>query len=105
MAVKVLIERRIEARPGNERKALSIMREIRVQCLNQPGYISGETLRDNDDPSTLIVWSTWFGLGDWKRWVNSDERSQFDAQLRALLASPERIRVFLEGISDTHSGA
>jgi heme-degrading monooxygenase HmoA len=105
MAVKVLIERRIQALPGNERNALAIMREVRVQCLNQPGYISGETLRDNDDPSTLIVVSTWFGLGDWKRWFASDERKRFEAQLRPLLAGAERVRVLLEGISDTHSGA
>ena len=105
MAVKVLIERRIQALPGNERKALAIMREVRVHCLDQPGYISGETLRDNDDPNTLIVMSTWFGLGDWKRWYASDVRKQFERQMQPLLSGAERVRVLLEGISDTHSGA
>ena len=105
MAVKVLIERKVIAQPGNEVQVLAIMKEIRARCLDQAGYISGETLRDNDDPSTLLVMSTWFGQGDWKTWHDSPVRKQLMSRLRPLLARPERIRILLEGISDSHSGA
>lgn len=105
MAVKVLIERKIVAQPGNEVQVLAIMKELRVACLDQPGYISGETLRDNDDPSTLIVVSAWFGLGDWKKWAESSRRSEFVTRMRPYLARAEKVRVLLEGISDSHSGA
>jgi quinol monooxygenase YgiN len=103
MAVKVIIERRVL--PGQERRALEIMRTLRAKCLDEPGYISGETLRDSEDAHNLIVISTWFGLMDWRRWHQSETRKALEAQLRPLLAAPERARVLLEGLSDSHSGA
>jgi hypothetical protein len=53
----------------------------------------------------IIVISTWFGLGDWRRWHASPDRREFELRLRAFLAAPERIRVLLEGLSESHSGA
>lgn len=103
MAVKVILERRIVK--GQERTALQILRQMRARCLEEPGYISGETLRDSEDANTIVVISTWFGLMDWRRWFNSPERREFESQLRACLTGPERVRVLLEGLSETHSGA
>jgi quinol monooxygenase YgiN len=103
MAVKVLIERRVL--PGQERRALEILRAMRARCLDEPGYISGETLRDSEDPRIIVVISSWFGLMDWRRWSQSEDRKRFESQIRPLLAAPERTRVLLEGLSDSHSGA
>jgi antibiotic biosynthesis monooxygenase (ABM) superfamily enzyme len=103
VAVKVLIERRVL--PGQERRALELLRQIRARCLDEPGYITGETLRDSEDPHVIIVLSTWFGLMDWRRWHGSDQRRALEGQLRQVLASPERVRVLLEGLTESHSGA
>ncbi len=103
MAVKVIIERRVL--PGQEKRVLELLRALRTTCLAQPGYISGETLRDSEDAHTLVVISTWFGLMDWKRWHASGERGALESQIRASLASPERVRILLEGLSQSHSGA
>lgn len=103
MAVKVLIERRVL--PGREKRALEMLRSIRARCLDEPGYITGETLRDSEDPHNIIVISTWFGLMDWRRWHSSEERRAFESELRTHLAAPERVRVLLEGLSESHSGA
>ncbi len=103
MAVKVLIERRVL--PGQERRALELLRTMRARCLEEAGYISGETLRDSEDAHNIVVISTWFGLMDWRRWHASDSRRGLEAQLRPLLAAPERARVLLEGLSESHSGA
>ncbi len=103
MAVKVIIERRFL--PGQERRALEILRSMRARCLEEPGYISGETLRDSEDSQSVVVISAWFGLMDWKRWQASEERRAFETKMRPLLASPERVRVLLEGLSEHHSGA
>jgi quinol monooxygenase YgiN len=103
VAIKVVIERRVL--PGQERRALELLRKIRARCLDESGYITGETLRDSDDPHNIIVISTWFGLMDWRRWHASDDRREMEAQLRPLLAAPERVRVLLEGLSEHHSGA
>ena len=103
MAVKVVIERRVL--PGQERKVLEILRALRVRCLDEPGSITGETLRDSEDAKNLVVISTWFGLGDWRRWHASAERKEFETRIRQHLAAPERVRVLLEGLTEHHSGA
>lgn len=103
MAVKVIIERRVL--PGQERRALELMRAIRARCLDEAGYISGETLRDSEDAHNIVVISTWFGLMDWRFWYASEDRKRFESTLRACLQAPERVRVLLEGLSDHHSGA
>ncbi|MGB4861129.1 MAG: antibiotic biosynthesis monooxygenase family protein [Tepidiformaceae bacterium] len=103
MAVKVVIERRVL--PGQERRVLEALRELRIRCLDQPGYIMGETLRDSEDAQNLVVISTWFGLGDWRRWHASTDRQVFETRIRQHLSAPERIRVLLEGLTEEHSGA
>jgi len=103
MAVRVLIERKM--RPAYRKEVLALLRALRRGCLEQPGYISGETLFANEDPNTLVVMSTWFGLMDWRRWHDSNERIELEAQLRPYLESPERVRILLEGITEEHSGA
>lgn len=103
MALKVVIERRVL--PGHERNLLELLRELRIRCLDEPGYITGETLRDSEDPRNIVVISTWFGLGDWRRWAQSEERRTFETRIRQHLAAPERVRLLLEGLSEHHSGA
>ena len=103
MAVKVVIERRVL--PGQERRALEMLRGIRARCLEEPGYITGETLRDSEDAHNIVVISTWFGLMDWRRWHASETRREMESRLRPLLTGPERVRVLLEGLTESHSGA
>lgn len=103
MALKVVIERRVL--PGHEKNLLELLRELRIRCLDEPGYITGETLRDSEDARNIVVISTWFGLGDWRRWSQSQERQTFETRIRQHLAAPERVRLLLEGLSEHHSGA
>ena len=103
MAVKIIIERRVSRE--NERSLLQLLRKLRVHCLEEAGYISGETLRDSEDPRTIVVISTWFGLMDWRRWSQSEVRGELEKEIRKVLLEPERVRVLLEGLSDVHSGS
>ncbi len=103
MAVKVVIERRVL--PGQERRVLELLRSLRIRCLDEAGYITGETLRDSEDAHNIVVISTWFGLGDWRRWHASADRHDFETKIRQHLAAPERVRVLLEGLTEHHSGA
>ena len=80
MAVKVVIERRVL--PGQERNVLELLRNLRIRCLDEPGYIMGETLRDSEDAHNIVVISTWFGLGDWRRWAASSERQDYGTRIR-----------------------
>ena len=50
MAVKVLIKRKVTE--DQARKMIPLFKQMRVQANNQPGYISGETLKRLDqDPA------------------------------------------------------
>lgn len=102
MAVKIIIERRVSRE--NERSLLELLKRLRVHCLEEPGYISGETLRDSEDPRTIVVISSWFGLMDWRRWSQSQARMELEREIRKVLLEPERVTVLLEGLSDVHSG-
>ena len=53
MAVKVLI-RRIVPREKTE-EMIPLFRQMRVLAMNQEGYISGETMRNLDDPEEFLV--------------------------------------------------
>jgi hypothetical protein len=42
---------------------------------------------------------------DWRNWYASKDRQGFESQLRAYLKEPEQVRVLLEGLSASVSGA
>jgi heme oxygenase (mycobilin-producing) len=92
MAIKVIIERK--AIPGNELELNRLLMELRAKAMKLKGYISGETLRDVDDPNTSIVIATWDSLEDWKAWEENKERKELQAKVDALLRAPARHRVF-----------
>ncbi|HWP65879.1 MAG TPA: antibiotic biosynthesis monooxygenase [Candidatus Limnocylindria bacterium] len=91
MMVRVLIERHI--RPGVEQELLAALREMRGGAVHAAGYVSGETLRDVDDPGHYVIISTWRSRGDWDRWAVSEARQHARRRIAPLLASPERVSV------------
>jgi heme oxygenase (mycobilin-producing) len=93
MAIKVIIERK--AIPGNELELNRLLMELRSRAMKLKGYISGETLRDVDDPNTSIVIATWDSLEDWKAWEENKDRKEIQAKVDALLRAPARHRVFV----------
>ncbi len=51
--IRVLIERHCQ--PAKEVQLRGLMIELRMAAMRQPGYISGETLREADNPSAFMV--------------------------------------------------
>ncbi|MBI2767766.1 MAG: antibiotic biosynthesis monooxygenase [Chloroflexi bacterium] len=94
MAVKVLIRREII--PGNERIVQELLVQLRTQALKEPGYVSGETLINSENPHAMVVISTWSNQADWRRWQESETRKRLDGQLQGLLAAPESVQVLRE---------
>jgi heme-degrading monooxygenase HmoA len=72
--LKVMVEWR--AKPGKERALEGMVRDLRTKAMQQPGYISGETLVKVDDPSTYMVVSQWTRLEAWKNWEHSQARQE-----------------------------
>jgi heme-degrading monooxygenase HmoA len=92
MAVRIIIERKIMK--GKELDLAKLLLELRSRAVKQKGYITGETLRDYDDPSTHIVVSTWESVEDWKRWSNKDERMDVQSKIEELLSEPSKTKVY-----------
>jgi heme oxygenase (mycobilin-producing) len=89
--VKVLMERTI--RGQNVGQIVRLLRQLRVMAMQQPGYITGETLHGVDDPNFYLVISTWESLDHWRDWSNNPERQKSTAEIESYLESPTRTRV------------
>ncbi|HEY9073153.1 MAG TPA: antibiotic biosynthesis monooxygenase, partial [Desulfobaccales bacterium] len=76
------------------KEAVLLMRQMRVLAMQQPGYISGETLHAVDDPNAYLVISIWESLEDWQKWEKHPERQKMVSEIDSLLESPPRTRVF-----------
>ena len=93
MAVKIIINRKVPKE--KEAELLPLLIELRAKATGQPGYISGETLRNVDNPEVYVVISTWQSVDAWKSWLASDERTAIHNSVSALLGEETEYGVFL----------
>lgn len=72
MAVKIIIRRRIPK--GKEAQVLPLLLDLRSKAITQPGYISGETLINVNNPEDYVVIGTWKSVDGWKAWEATKEK-------------------------------
>ncbi len=94
MQAKVLIERHTAPHQGHH--VLAIATELRAAAIRQPGYISGESLIDIEDNTSIVVISTWRDMTDWRRWESSEERRMLEENIAPLLSKPPLVRVCID---------
>ncbi len=98
MAIKVLIKRSV---PENKAKdMIPLVRQLRILATNQPGYISGETLKSFDVPDTFLVISTWQSSDDWEKWLLSKERQEIQDNIDSLLGGKTEYEMFHYGFTE-----
>ncbi|MFC1814799.1 antibiotic biosynthesis monooxygenase family protein [Thermodesulfobacteriota bacterium] len=98
MAVKILIKRTV---PENKaKKIIPLFRQMRSLATNQPGYISGETLKSLDRPATFLVISTWESSDDWEQWLLGKERQEIQGKIDALLGGKTEYEMFHYGFAE-----
>ena len=90
--LKVMIEWR--AKPGKEHALEGMVRDLRSKAMQQPGYISGETLVGADDPSAYMVVSQWTRLEAWKNWEHSQDRQEIVQLIAPNVTEESCVRVF-----------
>jgi len=83
MAVKILIKRKFKE--GNLRAASRLLINNRTGAMQQPGYISSETLRNLDDRNQVAVVSMWENIEAWNDWKNSQLRKANEAEFKDYL--------------------
>jgi heme-degrading monooxygenase HmoA len=98
MAVKVLIRRNVPE--SKAREMIPLFRKMRTLANEQPGYITGETMRNLEKPDEFLVISTWETSDDWKRWVQSDDRQQIQSQIDSLLGGKTEYEIFHYGFAE-----
>ena len=95
MAVKIIIKRSVPK--DKEPELLPLLVEMRSKATTQPGYISGETLRNVKDPEDYIVISTWQSEEVWRAWVSSKERTEIQEKIDALLGETTDYGIYFYG--------
>lgn len=92
MSVKILIKRNVSADKATQLKDLVM--QLRALSVKQPGYISGESLKNVDKPNEYLVVSTWDSLDAWKTWVGSAARAEIQNQIDALLGAKTEYEIY-----------
>lgn len=97
MIAKIIIKRRFVKE--NTPQILSLLNKIRGIAMNQPGYISGETLMQKDFPENMAVIASWQSMADWLAWKNSEERKTYEAMLEIYQTRPTQYEEYHVGTS------
>ena len=95
MAVKILIRRRVPE--DKARQMIPLFRRMRTLANEQPGYITGETMKNLERPDEFLVISTWETSDDWRRWLESRERQEVQSQIDKLLGGKTEYEIFHYG--------
>ncbi|WP_163339061.1 antibiotic biosynthesis monooxygenase [Desulfopila sp. IMCC35008] len=90
--VKVFIRRRVLDQDIPE--LMELLKKLRSLTLNQPGYISGETLKRLDQPGSCVVISIWTSKEDWDNWLKNEERAAVQAEIDRFLGTETQYEVY-----------
>lgn len=95
MQAKILIKRKFLK--GKKTEIISLLKELRSGAMQQPGYISGETLTSTDRPQTLMVISSWQDMESWHHWKENSIRSTLEKMLETCQESATEYQEFTLG--------
>jgi heme-degrading monooxygenase HmoA len=75
MMIRVIVDHVTKSKEDSER-LMSVIVQLRNEAMKQPGYITGETLINNSDPTHVLVISTWNSRETWDAWDHSEARTK-----------------------------
>jgi len=95
MVAKIFIKRKFKKDSGRE--IVAILNKMRAAAMDQPGYISGETLMDYDNPQSVAVIATWQSIENWLAWKENPERMKIESMLEAFQIRPTEFEEYVSG--------
>ena len=98
MAVKILIKRKVAS--DKAREMIPLFRQMRALATNQPGYISGETLKRLDSEDEFLIISTWHSSDDWNAWLQNEDRKKMSEKIDVLLGGETEYEIYHYGFSE-----
>jgi len=102
MAIEVLIKRRVKQGP-QARKVVPLILRMRALATFQPGYISGETLCNLDNPEDCLVISRWESREYWETWFYSKERSEIQKKIEQITGEKTEYTIYAPMVARTHT--
>jgi heme-degrading monooxygenase HmoA len=64
--------------------------QLRTLATYEPGYISGRTLYNVENPEDCLVVSEWQTLEDWYQWMKNKERDAIQTKIEAEIGEPTK---------------
>lgn len=95
MAIKIIIARKVTK--DKEAELLPLLIQMRALATAQPGYISGETLRNVENSEDTLVISTWQSVDNWNAWLASKQRAVIQEKIDTLLGQKTEYSIYLYG--------
>ncbi len=95
MIAKIIIRRKFLK--GNEKQVLALLNKMRSLAMNQPAYISGETLIKLDQSHHLTVICTWQSMQAWQKWKHDPERLKLENMLAVFQEEPTEYEEYYLG--------
>lgn len=103
MAIDVMIKRKVKQ--GRQAKELvPLIMHLRALATYQPGYISGTTLSNLENPEECLVVSRWQSIDDWNRWRHSSQRIEIDKKIEALTGEQAEYNLYAPMVGHTELG-
>ncbi len=97
MTVRILIKRNVPEEKA--RDLIPMFRDIRQLAMQQDGYISGETLRNYNNPEEFLIISSWQSVSDWENWLKSEGRREIQNKIDRFLGGETSYEVFHYGFT------
>jgi quinol monooxygenase YgiN len=95
MQVKIIIKR--TAKPEKHQELKPMLIELRRLAMAQPGYVTGETLVNFDNPDEVLVLTTWKSMDEWEKWLGSETRQGIQKQIDDILGEPTYYQLYYYG--------
>ena len=91
--VRVIVNHLTKSREDAER-LMGVIVQLRNEAMKQPGYVTGETLVNNEDPTNILVISTWNTPESWDAWDTSEARTRITREMMMpLLREPYTVNI------------
>ena len=95
MLAKVIIRRQFSS--GHTKEIVALLNELRSAAMSQPGYISGLTLMEPENPNKMLVIGTWQSIEDWNRWKADPERTRLESMLQIYQEGTTQYEAYVVG--------
>ena len=103
MAIDVMIKRQVKQ--GRQAQELvPLILHLRALATYQPGYISGTTLSNIDQPEECLVISRWESIDHWTRWRRSKQRTAVEEKIEALTGEKTEYNIYAPMVAQPDMG-